>query len=117
MQSQAIAQEPSLTSLLAVDDKQLAEQMLEPTTMQAIYEDTEAIIVQNRTPQGLFALVENAIETMEAVWSDLQQEAPAYACRKGCSYCCHHLLLSPVGHGDGARSDLRREVPARQPHG
>lgn len=93
MQPQALEQEPTITSLLAVDANQLAEQMLEPATMQAIYEDTEAIITKHRTPQGLLALVANAIETMEAVWADLKDEAPDYACRKGCSHCCHQSVM------------------------
>jgi Fe-S-cluster containining protein len=93
MQPQLREQEPTLTSLLAVDDDRLAEQMLEPATMRAIYEDTESIITRDRTPEGLVALVNNAIETMEALWDDLKDEAPAYACRKGCSHCCHQSVM------------------------
>lgn len=93
MQPQLLEQEPRIASLLAIDADQLAEQMLEPATMQAIYEDTEAIITQNRTPQGLLALVANAVETMEAVWADLRDEAPEYACKKGCSFCCHQSVM------------------------
>ena len=59
-QMQELPQEPTLTSLLAVDPQQLADQMLEPATMQAIYEDTEAIISANRSTDGLIALVDNA---------------------------------------------------------
>jgi Fe-S-cluster containining protein len=93
MQPQVLETEPTLTSLLAVDADKLADQLLEPTTMQAIYEDTEEIIARNRTPDGLVALVDNAIETMEALWEDLKGEAPDYACRKGCSYCCHQSVM------------------------
>jgi Fe-S-cluster containining protein len=93
MQPQALEQEPKLTSLLAVDADQLAEQLLEPTTMQAIYEDTEAVIARNRTPDGLVALVQNALDTMESLWNDLRGDAPEYACRKGCSYCCHQSVM------------------------
>ncbi len=93
MQPQLREPEPTLTSLLAVDDEQLAAQMLEPTTMRAIYEDTEAIIARDRTPAGLIALVNNAIDTMEALWGDLKDEAPEYACRKGCSHCCHQSVM------------------------
>ena len=93
MQPQLREQEPTLTSLLTVDPDQLAEQMLEPTTMQAIYEDTEAIIARDRTPGGLIALVRNAIDAMESLWDDLKDEAPAYACRKGCDHCCHQSVM------------------------
>lgn len=93
MQPQLREQEPTLTSLLAVDDNQLAEQMLEPTTMQAIYEDTEAIIARDRTPVGLVALVQNAIDALDTLWRELKDEAPAYACRKGCAHCCHQSVM------------------------
>ncbi|MEM9682581.1 MAG: YkgJ family cysteine cluster protein [Pseudomonadota bacterium] len=92
-QMQELPQEPSLTSLLAIDPQQLADQMLEPTTMQAIYEDSEAIISTNRSTDGLVALVENAIATMETLWGDLEADAPAYACAKGCSWCCHQSVM------------------------
>lgn len=94
MQPQAIEQGPSITSLIAAEPQALAEQLLEPTTMQALYEDTEAIITTNRTPDGLKALVENAVETMEALWADVKDEAPNYACTKGCSYCCHQSVMA-----------------------
>ena len=97
MQPQLREQEFRLTNLLAVDADALAEQMLEPTTMQAIYEDTEAIIAKNRTPDGLLALVSSVIDTMETLWGDLKDEAPAYACTKGCSYCCHQSVMVTVG--------------------
>lgn len=93
MQPQQINEGPTISSLIAVDSEQLAERLLEPTTMQAIYEDTEAIISQNRTAGGLNALVVNVIETMEALWGDLATEAPAYACKKGCSWCCHQSVM------------------------
>jgi Fe-S-cluster containining protein len=93
MQPQLREQEPTLTGLLAVDADQLAKQMLEPTTMQAIYEDTDAIIARDRTPDGLVALVQNAIDAMESLWHDLKDEAPAYACRKGCAHCCHQSVM------------------------
>jgi len=94
MQPQAIEQGPSITSLIAAEPQALADQLLEPTTMQALYEDTEAIISTNRTPEGLKALVENAIETMETLWEDVRSEAPDYACKKGCSYCCHQSVMA-----------------------
>ena len=94
MQAQAIEEGPSITSLIAAEPHELAEQMLEPATMQALYEDTEAIITRNRTPDGLKALVENAIETMDDLWEDLRGEAPAYACTKGCAYCCHQSVMA-----------------------
>jgi Fe-S-cluster containining protein len=93
MQPQPRDEGPALSSLIAVDSKELAERMLEPTTMQAIYEDTEAIISTNRTPDGLTALVANVIETMETLWADLEPESPEYACRKGCSHCCHQSVM------------------------
>jgi len=93
MQPQTLEQGPTITSLLAVEPEALAEQMLEPATMQALYEDTEAIISTNRTPDGLQALVTNAIKTMEDLWEDLKCEAPNYACTKGCSWCCHQSVM------------------------
>lgn len=93
MQAQPIEQGPSITNLIAVEPQTLADQMLEPATMQALYEDTEAIISTNRTTDGLMALVSNAIKTMEELWDDLQSEAPAYACKKGCSHCCHQSVM------------------------
>lgn len=94
MQPQAVDEGQTLTSLLAVDSEQLANQMLEPTTMQAIYEDTEAIISSNRTPDGLFALVRNVIDTMEELWHDIEPDVAGYACKKGCSWCCHQSVMS-----------------------
>lgn len=93
MQAHAIQEAPSISSLIAADPQELADQMLEPTTMQALYEDTEAIISTNRTTDGLMALVSNAIQTMEDLWNDVRDEAPAAACQKGCSYCCHQSVM------------------------
>lgn len=94
MQPQPQDEGPAISSLIAVDSKELADRMLEPVTMQAIYEDTEAIISRNRTPGGLASLVAGVIETMEALWSDLAPESPEYACRKGCSFCCHQSVMA-----------------------
>ena len=52
MQPQQVNDGPAISSLIAVDPKELADRLLEPTTMQAIYEDTEAIISKNRTAGG-----------------------------------------------------------------
>ena len=94
MQPQAQNEGPSISSLIAMDPAELAERLLEPATMQAIYEDTEAIIARDRTPEGLAALVANALDTMEAVWRDLEPETTDYACRKGCSWCCHQSVMT-----------------------
>jgi hypothetical protein len=94
MQPQQGNEGPATSSLIAVDSDELAERLLEPATMQAIYEDTEAIIAGNRTPEGLFALVANALDTMEAVWSDLKADTVDYACKKGCSWCCHQSVMA-----------------------
>jgi Fe-S-cluster containining protein len=93
MQPQQIKDDPAISSLIAVDSEELAERLLEPATMQAIYEDTEAIISSNRTTGGLNALVASAIQTMEDLWGDLAADAPAYACKKGCSWCCHQSVM------------------------
>jgi Fe-S-cluster containining protein len=93
MQPQPVNEGPTLSSLIALDSAELADRMLEPATMQAIYEDTESIIAKNRTPGGLEALVQNAIETMEGLWGDLAADSPAYACKKGCSWCCHQSVM------------------------
>lgn len=93
MQPQPVNEGPTLSSLIALDSDELANRMLEPATMQAIYEDTEAIISKNRTADGLEALVTNAIETMDSLWNDLASDSPAYACKKGCSWCCHQSVM------------------------
>lgn len=94
MQPQPCNEGPTISSLIAVDSEELAERLLEPATMQAIYEDTEAIISSNRTPEGLSALVANALDTMEAVWRDLEPDTAGYACKKGCSWCCHQSVMA-----------------------
>lgn len=93
MQAQALDQEPTLNEILAIDSEELAERMLEPATMQAIYEDTEEIIGRSRTPDSLYTLVQNAIKTMGEVWGNLAEESEPSACRKGCSMCCHQSVM------------------------
>lgn len=93
MQPQPHNEGPAISSLIAMDSDELADRLLEPATMQAIYEDTAAIISNDRTPDGLTALVKNAIETMEAVWGDIKPDTPDYACRKGCAHCCHQSVM------------------------
>lgn len=94
MQAQALNEEPTLNEILAVDSEELAERMLEPATMQAIYEDTEEIIGRSRTPDSLYALVQNAMKTMAEVWGNLAEESEPAACRKGCSMCCHQSVMT-----------------------
>jgi Fe-S-cluster containining protein len=93
MQVQAIDQEPTLNEILAIDSEELAERMLEPATMRAIYEDTEEIIGRSRTPDSLYTLVHNAIKTMGEVWANLAEDSEPSACRKGCSMCCHQSVM------------------------
>ncbi len=93
MQPQPVNEGPTLSSLIAIDSEELADRLLEPATMQAIYEDTEAIISTNRTAGGLDALVASVIDTMELLWGDLAADLPAYACKKGCSWCCHQSVM------------------------
>jgi len=114
MQPQLLEQDFRLSNLLAVDANQLADQMLEPATMQAIYEDTESIISKNRTPGGLLALVSKAIETMEALWGDLKDEAPVYACSKGCSYCCHQSVMVTAAETIYAAQFLHDNLTAKE---
>ena len=84
---------PKLPDLLAIDADELADRMLEPATLQAIYEGAAAQLNEDRTEPGLYALVDDAIETMEQLWADLAQDEPDYACRKGCSWCCHQTVM------------------------
>ena len=93
MPSQTDQPLPKLPDLLAIDAKELADRMLEPATLQAIYEDTAARLGENRTAPGLYALVDSAIETMEHLWDDLAPDEPEFACRKGCSWCCHQTVM------------------------
>ena len=117
MQAHAITEEPNTPDILAVGAEELAERMLEPATMQAIYEDTNAIIRGNRTPENLFSLVRNAVATMEQVWSGLSEEGPAYDCKKGCSWCCHQsvMVTAPevLAIADFLRDNLTEGVTAR----
>lgn len=87
------AEGPQLSDLIALSQEELAEHMLEPATMQAIYEDTTAIINSGRTPETLYALVESAIDTMKSLWEDLSSDSPAADCHKGCSWCCHQTVM------------------------
>ena len=93
MPSQTDDSMPNLPDLLAIDAEELADRMLEPATLRAIYEDAATRLCENRTAQGLYALVDSAIETMEDLWADLAQDEPDYACRKGCSWCCQQTVM------------------------
>ena len=94
MQAYATQEEPGLANFLTMDAEALAERMLEPATMQAIYEDTTAIISRSRTADGLYELARNAVDSMEEVWGNLIEDSPPFACRKGCSYCCHQSVMA-----------------------
>lgn len=84
---------PKLPDLLAIDAEELAARMLEPTTLQAIYEESAAALNRGRTPEGLYGLVDDAIQATEQLWAGLAADVPDYACRKGCSWCCHQTVM------------------------
>ncbi len=114
MQPQRVDEGPAITSLIAMDSQELMDRLLEPTTMKAIYEDTEAIISRNRTPDGLNALVASVIETMEDLWGDLEAEMPAYACKKGCSACCHQSVMATAAEVLHAAEFLHKNLTASE---
>lgn len=110
MTSETASGELKISDLLAVDSDELIDRMLEPATMQAIYEDTAAIIARDRSPDGLYALVRNAFDTMEQLWDNLEADMPAYDCRKGCSWCCHQVVAATAPEVLWAARHIREEL-------
>lgn len=110
MTSETSSGEYQISGLLAVESDELFDRMLEPATMQAIYEDTAAIIERDRSPDGLYALVRSALDTMEKLWDNLEADMPAYDCRKGCSWCCHQVVAATAPEVLWAARHIREEL-------
>jgi Fe-S-cluster containining protein len=110
MTSETSSGEYHISDLLAVESDELMDRMLEPATMQAIYEDTTAIIGRDRSPDGLYALVRNAFDTMEQLWDNLESDMPAYDCRKGCSWCCHQVVAATAPEVLWAARHIREQL-------
>ncbi|PPR62214.1 MAG: hypothetical protein CFH10_00901 [Alphaproteobacteria bacterium MarineAlpha4_Bin2] len=66
---------------------------IEPTLMSAVYEECRQILGNNPAVSDVREAVALAVATAERVWGDLQDESPAYACRKGCAWCCHQTVM------------------------
>ena len=76
-----------------VDVQALVENLLEPATMQAIFEESAATLGETLTSDSLLETVAKAVAVTEDVWRDIEVDQPAYACRKGCSWCCHQTVM------------------------
>jgi Fe-S-cluster containining protein len=81
-----------LTDLLNADEKTLAENMLEPETMAAAFDETRKLLQVDGGEPQLLKIVENAISIAAGLWQDLESESPAAECHKGCSWCCRQLV-------------------------
>ena len=61
--------------------------------MQATHEACCDILNKRSTVDSMNEAVATAISIAEEIWSDLQSESPPYACKKGCSWCCHQMVM------------------------
>jgi Fe-S-cluster containining protein len=102
--------ELQITDLLTMEADELMDRMLEPATMQAVYEDTTAIIERDRSPDGLYALVRTAVDTMAQLWGGLETDMPSYDCRKGCSWCCHQVVAATAPEVLWAARHVREQL-------
>ncbi len=72
---------------------ELARNFLEPAIMQAIHEACCDILNERPTVDSMKEAVAAAISIAEEIWSDLQSESPPYACKKGCSWFRHQMVM------------------------
>jgi hypothetical protein len=79
---------------LKADETTLAENMLEPATMVAAFEDTRKILEEGSSEPQLLKIVESTIAIAADLWDDFKADAPAVECRKGCSWCCYQLVAT-----------------------
>lgn len=75
------------------DVQTLVDNLLEPATMQAIFEESAATLGDTLTSDSLLKTVAKAVAVTEDVWRDIEVDQPAYACRKGCAWCCHQTVM------------------------
>ncbi len=80
-------------SLLEADVRHMADNMLEPAMMQAIYEGSAQIVERGLTEESLLELVERATALAAEVWQTVEKDTAAYACHKGCAWCCHQTVM------------------------
>ena len=63
--------------------------LIEPATLEAIFCDSKARLTKGKDQSQLVEIADAVINEMDALWAELESEQPNYACRKGCSWCCH----------------------------
>jgi Fe-S-cluster containining protein len=74
---------------IKTDPDQWAEHLIEPATLEAFYEDCDAALKKSTEADAIRAMADAVTADVDKIWSALEPEQPAYACHKGCSWCCH----------------------------
>ena len=80
-------------SWLDRDAETLAGHLLEPATIRAVYDECRILLGARPTVEAVIEATQRATEIAETVWRDLETEGPAYACKKGCAWCCHQTVM------------------------
>lgn len=80
-------------SMLDKDAATLAENLLEPAILRAAHDACRALLGNRPDGPAVAEAARRAVAIAERVWGDLEAEGPGYACRKGCSWCCHQTVM------------------------
>jgi Fe-S-cluster containining protein len=71
------------------DPEQWSEHLIEPATLEAFFQDCVGILSEDQGADKLRGMADAVIGDLEEIWTAIKPEQPDYACRKGCSWCCH----------------------------
>ena len=65
------------------------EYMVEPSTLESFFQECSGILKVRKDKNAICSMADSVTEGVDKVWASIEHEQPDYACRKGCSWCCH----------------------------
>ena len=78
-----------LSSSLKTDPSLWLKYFIEPATLERVFDDVKRKLAEVKDQKQLVTIANYVAESMDSLWAELEPEQPEYACRKGCSWCCH----------------------------
>ena len=71
----------------------LIDDLIEPEMLAGVERECTKLLESETGKSAPAALARLAIQLAETVWENLQEDAPDFACRKGCAWCCHLTVM------------------------
>jgi len=110
-----------LKSSIKSDPDQWTKHLIEPATLEAFFQECTETLGKDQSLETLQNMAAGVIGDLENIWADIEQDQPQYACRKGCSWCCHQNVTVTVPEllhilayiRDGLDETARKNLKAR----